>query len=357
VIPQNSLTKCKFIQHGLPVCSATLAFVSLSEFLNDLPAAAGFHLFLALASMMMILLTYRRNKPQCENHTFLLCSFFAITGQFYLAPQDPSIPIWIGVFPIIFIFAVGVLRGTIWSVLLFTIFSFRMYLYPKAANTFGISDYIFANTSLVFLLMIIMAFLFEKISTEYQFKLDYQAKTDYLTGIHNRRAINSVLQKETLRSKLEHESIALLLIDIDHFKKVNDNFGHAMGDEVLCATTTIIQNQIRDADFVFRWGGEEFLVLLPGTKLSRAQLVAERIRSAVETWGHSKVGRLTISIGVSTMSTVDDFDRYLRKTDSALYQAKKSGRNRVELAGEPKTMQTIQGDGNGPLMRTNKRGE
>ncbi len=157
--------------------------------------------------------------------------------------------------------------------------------------------------------------------------------TDPLTGCCNRRRFDECFSEELASLDRRNPGLSVLLVDIDHFKTVNDTFGHDMGDRVLCHVAACLQQGVREADLVCRYGGEEFAILLPHTAADQALLLAGRLRLAVaETWDGCSV---TISIGVATASpAVCDAATMLRKADEALYRAKASGRNRVILATE-----------------------
>lgn len=164
---------------------------------------------------------------------------------------------------------------------------------------------------------------------------EYRATHDFMTGIHNRSGIMAVLSRESSRCKRTKQQMGLLIVDIDHFKAVNDTYGHPAGDEVLKQLAVKMAAALRPYDAVGRLGGEEFLVLLPSCALTEAAVVAERLRLNVEA-EKLVVGQLaipvTVSIGISTIEgpTVD-VDRALQTADAALYTAKNNGRNRFEI--------------------------
>jgi diguanylate cyclase (GGDEF)-like protein len=170
-------------------------------------------------------------------------------------------------------------------------------------------------------------------------EIERLAATDVLTQVANRRHFLQIGGQELLRFQRQAEAcqhFCLLFMDIDHFKRINDTYGHAAGDLVLQRFSTLVGGQIREIDLLGRLGGEEFAVLLPDTRLEGATLVAERIREqcaqlAVET--EAGVVRLTTSIGVAQAQASDQqIENILNRADSALYRAKTGGRNRVELA-------------------------
>lgn len=156
------------------------------------------------------------------------------------------------------------------------------------------------------------------------------ATTDSLTGIANRREFSAILAREVERAKRYATPVSLAMYDLDFFKRVNDGFGHDVGDYVLQAVTGLVQENIRATDFVARWGGEEFMVLMPQSDMQAAQTVAEKLRLAIAGHGFDKVGKLTASFGVAEFETQDDLNLLLKRVDDALYLAKEKGRNRVE---------------------------
>lgn len=161
------------------------------------------------------------------------------------------------------------------------------------------------------------------------------ATTDSLTGIANRRAFAEALAREVERAARYATPLSLVMYDLDYFKRVNDNFGHDVGDDVLQAITGLVKENIRAVDLVARWGGEEFLVLMPQTDMQAARTVAEKLRRAIAEHRFDKAGKLTVSFGVVTFEPQDDPNTLLKRADDALYLAKERGRDRVEtLDGE-----------------------
>ena len=160
------------------------------------------------------------------------------------------------------------------------------------------------------------------------------ATMDALTGLNNRRQFEVRLSEQYSAANRQNTPLCAIMIDIDYFKKFNDTYGHAMGDEVLRTTANVIKNQLREYDIPSRYGGEEFCILLPQTNINEAKIVAERLRSAVEESEISVNGtkiRLTISVGLAELDIKDMAEDLYMKADSALYKAKESGRNRVEV--------------------------
>lgn len=154
--------------------------------------------------------------------------------------------------------------------------------------------------------------------------------TDQLTGLYNRRRLDEALASELDRARRYGVCFSVILFDIDKFKSVNDQYGHQAGDGVLIELSAIAQNTIRNTDIIGRWGGEEFLIICPGTNLEGAVNLAEKLRLSTEGHVFPAVDRLTASFGVSTFTQEDKAETIIRRVDDALYRAKKSGRNRVE---------------------------
>lgn len=160
--------------------------------------------------------------------------------------------------------------------------------------------------------------------------LEYQASHDNLTGLFNRNKFNSLFEKEIRRGLRYSSRLSLVLFDIDFFKVVNDTHGHQVGDEVLKEISTIVNQSVREHDTVVRWGGEEFLILLPETQVDGANIVAEKIRSRIyEGQLTKKKLNISASFGVTVMHENDTEDSFIARADEALYEAKESGRNKV----------------------------
>ena len=162
-------------------------------------------------------------------------------------------------------------------------------------------------------------------------QVELLATTDTLTEIYNRRKFDEAVGTEHQRAKHEDTPFSLIMFDIDHFKKVNDRFGHSVGDQVLKDLCQLLRGLVRQGDMLIRWGGEEFILLLPMTLLEEAGFFAERVRAEVEQKNFVTVGKITISLGVAQFRPGDSIDALLGRVDNALYKAKQDGRNRVEL--------------------------
>jgi diguanylate cyclase (GGDEF)-like protein len=159
--------------------------------------------------------------------------------------------------------------------------------------------------------------------------LTAEARTDALTGLLNRRGFDERASLELARSKREESSIALAAFDLDHFKRVNDEWGHDVGDRVLIRTAQVLAAEAREIDVVARFGGEEFVALLPGADTAAAHAFAERVRDALAGERFSRLPTVRVSAGILAARTPATIDELLRGADSALYAAKRGGRDRA----------------------------
>ncbi|MEZ0247386.1 MAG: diguanylate cyclase [Methylophilaceae bacterium] len=165
-----------------------------------------------------------------------------------------------------------------------------------------------------------------------------EALTDPLTGALNRRGFDMQFSRLLAESETSNGEISLIMLDIDHFKKINDTHGHLFGDKVIRGVAEVLKANVKGRDAIARLGGEEFGVLLPDTSLSGAQVLADRIRQMVEKGrirrqdGKDEVGGITISLGVAELNRDEDTTAFLNRADMALYFSKENGRNRVSIA-------------------------
>ncbi len=171
-------------------------------------------------------------------------------------------------------------------------------------------------------------------------ELEHLVTTDSLTGLPNRRYFFSRAQTEFIRSNRYERPLSLVMIDVDHFKDVNDKHGHLVGDAALRHIAEIMKSCVRESDMVARYGGEEFVIILPETDPAGSRFIAERVRTEIEA-SRMKIDnkselRMTVSLGIACMSKdnqFSDIDKLLQKADDAMYRSKQSGRNCITIAG------------------------
>ncbi len=171
--------------------------------------------------------------------------------------------------------------------------------------------------------------------------LQYKAQHDRLTDIYNRQKIDEVLEKICGYSSRRKEEVGIIMFDIDHFKKVNDQFGHIIGDEVLKKVAYMIRKNIREEDIFGRWGGEEFLIILRHTSIENTHKKAEMLRKSIENMNYPKIPHITASFGVTQISRNDTPQTLIKRADLALYKAKTQGRNRVVLSSSTSTLSQL----------------
>ncbi len=163
-------------------------------------------------------------------------------------------------------------------------------------------------------------------------ELEVLSITDGLTGLYNRHHFEQALESEMARARRYQSDLALLLLDIDHFKTINDTHGHQVGDQVLVQMAAALQERVRETDIAGRWGGEEFVIILPNADLAHANTFAESLRQRIHDITFADAQRITVSIGVAAWQVEDSVDTLFGKADRALYLAKDQGRNRVITA-------------------------
>ena len=156
------------------------------------------------------------------------------------------------------------------------------------------------------------------------------SQEDSLTGLYNRRRIRELLENEIQRATRYNTVFSVILADVDHFKAVNDQLGHQVGDQVLTKIAEIIRSSVRATDLAGRWGGEEFVIISPGTDIDGGFSLAEKIRTRLESIELGEIGQKTASFGVTAFTESDDVEEIIARADVGLYAAKQGGRNRVE---------------------------
>jgi diguanylate cyclase (GGDEF)-like protein len=195
----------------------------------------------------------------------------------------------------------------------------------EAMRLFNILCFLTATTS--------SAAQYTRATTTAQERLRRAADTDMLTGLLNRRRMSDRMIQVWQRARIERESIAVMLLDIDHFKSINDRYGHALGDEVIVRVGNVLQQSVRRGDLVARWGDEEFLILLPQATLPVASEIAERIRAHIGQIAFASDLSISVSatVGVAAWRPNESLDATIHRADTLLYLGKRGGRNRVVI--------------------------
>lgn len=212
--------------------------------------------------------------------------------------------------------------------------------YRKAFRKYR-ADALYLSVSIILIVGVLFLFIARRVNMvffeykkeveEKEEKLERLAMYDNLTGVYNRNKFNEILKYETNMSKRYKTPLSLIMFDLDHFKKVNDEYGHDLGDEVLRMIAKIVLNNIRLTDTFARWGGEEFFLILPKTDIDKAKNIAEGLRVKIESANFKEIGKITCSFGVTSLRENEDEKELIKRADEAMYLAKKKGRNRVEV--------------------------
>lgn len=207
------------------------------------------------------------------------------------------------------------------------------------------------GVSLYFLFVIILGGMFSR-SLQVQRRMHYfrveqleqLSSTDRLTGVYNRQKFDEVFSGWLGRREEDADGFSTIMFDLDNFKKLNDTYGHLMGDEVLVGSVDAVREGIRTRDIFARWGGEEFMILLPGTSLEAAAGLAERLRATIEGLEFPQGARTTASFGVTAYQPGDTTDSVIIRVDECMYRAKQEGKNRVCVSTPPDAAQAQGGN-------------
>lgn len=202
----------------------------------------------------------------------------------------------------------------------------------------GVRKTLYTNLAISLIATLIVLALVHATLTRYQLRMEHMAAVDKLTGLLNRQAFTLIIDKLIAEHHREPRPTSLLLADVDHFKDVNDRYGHLSGDSILQGVAQALQDGLRESDFAVRWGGEEFLLVLNGCNAEEAQHIAEDLRQSISQKSFSAKGQalaVTISIGVAEYDGAEQRDQWINRADTALYAAKSSGRNQVSVAPLP----------------------
>jgi diguanylate cyclase (GGDEF)-like protein len=292
---------------------------SINAFVQGNPAL-GVGIFCAVLVLGIDALAIYLKKPPPIPLILLLVPAIAGMGL-SLKTQGFFGALWCYPMVLLFTFSLSSRMANAGNILLLLIMTALVYHYIGLAYTIRF----FVTLTLT----IILANITLSIIGDLQRRLIDQAIVDPLTGVFNRRHMERCLDDAIERQRRSSASASLLLIDVDHFKSINDQFGHAKGDSVLQGIVSLIGKRSRKLDLLFRIGGEEFMLLLPDTQEAAAAAVAEQLRATVAESPLLDARQVTVSIGVGELQPGESLDSWMKHADDALYAAKKAGRNRV----------------------------
>jgi diguanylate cyclase (GGDEF)-like protein len=243
--------------------------------------------------------------------------------------NDHSILIWVGLFPLIAFYLLGVRNGLIAHVV-FSVSIFFFLLWKSSVNpeTFNAID--LTNIGGALIVFGLLAWLFELNRSEALQEALSRAMFDELTGAGSRKLLYLILTQTKSHSSRHSHPISLILIDLDHFKNINDTYGHLTGDTILKTFADLLRSKIREEDTLIRWGGEEFIIVAPNTDDKQASTLAEKLRRTIEEHSFGIAQNITASFGVTHIEPNESEEATIHRADTALYRAKENGRNCVE---------------------------
>tara|TARA_R110002167_G_scaffold167216_1_gene364430 strand:- start:4255 stop:5361 length:1107 start_codon:yes stop_codon:yes gene_type:complete len=253
-------------------------------------------------------------------------------------------PLWIYIVPPVALFFGGMRKGSR-NLGIFVLLISMILFYPNDKLLLATYSFEFKSRLLYSFLTVSLLFAFYeysrqksyRLSQEISRKFENQARLDLLSNLLNRRGMTEVLETEFSRSKRHRTDLSIMMCDIDHFKLINDQYGHQVGDDVIVQIGRIFTNELRQHDNVARWGGEEYLVLLPETNIQQAYSIAEKLRLKIEKQDFNQQQQgftVTVSMGVYQITAEDSINHAITLADNGLYQAKNSGRNRTVIYTE-----------------------
>ncbi|MFT2090000.1 GGDEF domain-containing protein [Paraglaciecola sp. 2405UD69-4] len=288
---------------------------------------------LLVVVLSVFILVIHKKTPNLTlwSSVFLFALYTVILIGIYTASFSSALYSWLFIVPVLSYLLLGTLLGTIYSIIYVGLgcglLSYRHIMHFSEIPTIAI-----VNIALALIAIWALSYTYEQKRAEMVKRLQEMASLDPLTGLNNRLLLSSIFEMLQQSLPEKQKSVSMILIDLDHFKKVNDVFGHGVGDAVLVDVSRIISSMRRRNDWAFRFGGEEFCLLVPEVNISQASSVAERLRHAVENnlnaEGYSAA--MTVSIGVARWpengQTLSDL---YKVADERLYKAKEQGRNQV----------------------------
>ncbi len=263
-----------------------------------------------------------KNIDALATLAILLFGSVFIVAIFDELPEDKSSFVWLSVVPALSFVLKG-RRGIYWSAG-YLLVHFIFVLIAGKLWTESLLD-----AYLSYSLVTVIFYFYAWMSERYREVWERIARTDNLTGILNRIAFEEILSREVENARKNGEPLSLVIFDIDNFKQINDTYGHPFGDRVIKKVASIALENLGEADIIARWGGEEFIILMPGKNLRRAVAISDKIRRKIQSYRFKDELMVTASFGVAQLTRDDDVPRLVLRADKALYQAKREGKNKV----------------------------
>ena len=298
---------------------------------------AGYPLFAAVEFAVVLLscgiLAIHKKTPYFTlwASVFLFALYSVILVGLYLSSFNSALYCWLFIIPVLSYLLFGTRLGTIFTTV-YSFFGIFTLAFTQLNNNPDVHTISLVNIALPLVAIWALSFTYEQKRAAMVKRLQQMAAVDPLTGLNNRLLLSSIFKMLCESLPEQKKSVSMLLIDLDHFKKVNDQFGHDVGDKVLIEVSRILNNMRRRNDWAFRFGGEEFCLLIPDTSLSQAQKIAERLRAAIEKDINviECTSGISVSIGIARWPEDGvNLAEIYKVADSRLYEAKAQGRNTV----------------------------
>ncbi len=261
--------------------------------------------------------------------TVLFCGLSIISLTLFFKLEVSTL-LWVGIFPVFSFYLLGKKQGLI-SHILFSVTMVALVFFGFHTIPDIITPRTYVNLISYLTVSGMLIYFYEYTKSETVALLNRSSYIDQLTQLGNRKMFDEVLSKEIAQAKRHKSPLSIIMVDIDFFKKINDNYGHLIGDSVLVEFAQLLKNNIRLSDSISRWGGEEFIILLPNHTKVEADVLANKLNKTVEAFNFNKIKGFTASFGVTELLNGDTIETFLSRTDAALYQAKNNGRNQVVL--------------------------
>lgn len=304
------------------------SFSLLNAFCFQLYSIAFFELIIASGSFLSLYLLRRTYNYYLIAGLFVFAAAVVLLVLTLYFRLEESALIWNSIFPVIAFYLLGNKKGAIVHVLFSALllaglfFGFhKMPSEPTQQTLYNLGGLLGALGAFIYY--------YEHTKNEAIQQVYLLSFLDELTQIANRKMFNKVLFVEKARSERYNQALSLLMLDIDHFKQVNDRFGHVKGDKVLVEFADLLKESIRECDSLFRWGGEEFIIILPSQSIQNADSTARRLKTIIEKHSFKDVGTITSSFGVAKFEKDEPVEEFIKRLDKALYEAKAQGRNQV----------------------------
>lgn len=330
--------RVRLIYHILLIATVTFTVVAAINFIVFSNIELGLLDSVGAIFSLVIYAWFRKTGNVTLVSWIITATFTALVMYFiYIVNGTANSFMWAILIPPLSFFLLGKNWGSVFSTIIFGFCSYVAYQLYENQATAEYSFGSFLNVVEVTIALLLMFRFYEGTRSEAYRELSNQnqkiqllAETDKLTGLFNREKFDQYLINLISTDNQSNTHLSILLLDVDHFKKINDSQGHLEGDKLLQGLAAILQSRMRPNDLLARWGGEEFVIVLPDTKVENAKDFAEHLRAYVEQNTVVSIN-VSVSIGVTQLVANDSVDTLLSRADQALYKAKNEGRNRVEV--------------------------